>query len=987
MAQNVRVIPRALLLPSAALFTLAACAEPEPEPLTCPAGQVLEGELCVAEGCSAARWDEVLDDAIAYVSPVGREGAGGTRTDPFGSIQEALDAVAGDEGVVAVEAGRYEAPIVFTLDHDGLELRGRCRDEVIVEAAEDESGIEFYGGVDAEVRGLTVEGALTAFWAYSAGGPADPEIRLREVRSTGVVGGGIWVEGFGVEAELDDVEVLDGGRPEGGLTTMAVVAMDGGQITGSGLRVDGFTGVGVLAAAGLASVELSGVDLGNFRATDDGSVVAGAVVQGPASLTLEDFDIHEAIEFGAFADTEGAELVLRDGVIRDAAEGGAYEGLGIFGQEGATITLERVRIERVRSTGLYLVGPDVQVTVADVEVRDTIAEADGEHGEGAVVYEGAVLRGEGLRLIDNRVVGIGVNGAGSTADLVDLHIEGTRAADDGGPSRGVEVTDGGVVSVEGGTIRDNDQIGAAALGPDASLTLLDVLIEDQRPRPDSPEGQGGAGIGGGASITLDGVTLRRNPSVELLVAEGAATVDGLTVEDPLPVEIDGVGLARGVAVQSGGVLTADDVRIVGASDVGFFLEDGQATVTGGTIRGGRAAGGSLTGGRGITVSIGASLVADGLSLDDNQEVALLIGQEGATVHWVGGAINNTLWDTSGQFGQGVQLQEGGTFIGEDVEVSGNSMMGVYVMGEGTSAELRGVRIAGTRPTVDGHYGRGLYVLEGATATVEDTTVEANHEVAVMVSGADVLWTGGRVAATAFSIEPSGGVGMVCQDEGMFEIDGVIVEDNTGPGIVLSDGTLRCEDCELRGNAFGGYVVFEGALEVVGGVVSASPSHAEFGGGVGLFSDALGTVNHVDVVGTVFEDLRGPAIYLRERQRARFDGIVADRVATAVGAPAAVMVLDGGEPWDEIEDRGVLLSGGRIGAVAGDGVLLHDAGATIDGLNFDGSGGYDVVEQMCLSGPEAVVSAGPSHAVCDAVPRVVEPKLIFNFSALGFLVVL
>lgn len=972
------------------LLLVAACAAPipEPEPEPCPDGGVRDGEICVPEGCESARWEERAAEARAFVAEGGRDEAAGTRTDPFGSIQVAADSLGGEAGLVLIDAGTYGGAISLGPQHAGLEIAGRCRDEVIVEATDEGSGFDVGGSADVGLSDLSVRGGAQGFWAWSAGGPADPILRLSRVRSFEVVGGGIWVEGFGTEVEVDDVEVLDGGEPTGGLTTMAVIATGGGSITGSGIRVDGFTGLGLAATGGLAEVHVRDVKIRNFRPTDDGSIVAGFVVQGPATLEVENFEVRDFYDFGAFADGSDGVLVLREGVLADAAEGGGYEGVGLFFQEGARATVEGTVIEGARATGIYAVGPDMTLDLRDSVVRGTLPDAEGAHGEGVVVYEGAVVTAQNLSLEGNSSVGLGVNGAGSEASLVDSAVWGTRRTGETESSRGVEVTDGGLVTFVGGEVYDNDQVGFAALGAGARLELAGATVRDQRVVDGIVEGQGGIGVGFGAELIGEDLVVDRNPAVGILVSDSTATLRAVVVADTMAVDYEGDRMARGAAFQGAAEVVAEGLTIERNSDVGLFLETADVELLDTTVRGGRAEEGALEGGRGINVSGGATVVATNLVVENNQEVGILLGQPGSHLTIHGAVIRGTVLDQMGHYGQGFHIQEGGSTVATDLVVEGNHLIGVLVTGEDSTVDLVGGAVRETDTTRDGAYGRGLYLGQGATGEVRGTVFEGNRDVAVMVSEGSVLHLEDvTIFDTRWAAEPSGGVGAAVQEDGALTAERVEIVGNSGPGFVLSGGTASFVDCVASGNAFGGVVVFEGALSWTAGTIEDAPEHPEFGGGVGIFADALGSTIEIEVEDLVLQDLRGPAIYLREPMTAEFVGVSTADVATEVGAPAAVMALDGLEPWDSTADRGLLVRDSVIGAVGGDGVLLHGSAARIENTTFGGSGGFDVVEQNCAAGPESILDGGVGYAACDAPIRVVEPKLIFNFSALGFLVVL
>ena len=120
---------------------------------------------CVPEECGVGRWGNLeVDGDTVYVDVAAADEGDGSEESPYNVIQDGLDAAGGaGGGIVAVAAGIYVENLLLTGDHDDVELGGRCRDLVVLDASEgeeDEAGIladaGAWGSGSWTVTGLTV---------------------------------------------------------------------------------------------------------------------------------------------------------------------------------------------------------------------------------------------------------------------------------------------------------------------------------------------------------------------------------------------------------------------------------------------------------------------------------------------------------------------------------------------------------------------------------------------------------------------------------------------------------------------------------------------------------------------------------------------------------------------------------------------------------------------------------------------------------------
>ena len=114
--------------------SMCACESP-PE---CAEGTVADGDVCVPEACGIGTWGDLpVDGDTVYVDGAADPGGDGSEDAPLASIQDGLD-LAGSRGggQVAVAAGSYSEALALDHGHAGVDLAGRCRELVTLDASD-----------------------------------------------------------------------------------------------------------------------------------------------------------------------------------------------------------------------------------------------------------------------------------------------------------------------------------------------------------------------------------------------------------------------------------------------------------------------------------------------------------------------------------------------------------------------------------------------------------------------------------------------------------------------------------------------------------------------------------------------------------------------------------------------------------------------------------------------------------------------------------
>jgi len=373
----------------------------------------------------------------------------------------------------------------------------------------------------------------------------------------------------------------------------------------------------------------------------------------------------------------------------------------------------------------------------------------------------------------------------------------------------------------------------------------------------APEGMGGAGLLAykQATVSLMDVVLERNHDSGLTVAE-AATVSLLrgVVRDT---ETDGEG-AYGwgldltddsTATVSGSLFYDNALGGIGVAGAGTEVE-----VSGTVIQGDLHAGGGFA--TGMSIVWGADARISGSLFQENSMFGLWAATSGTKLELLGSVVKDTGPDEDGLLGAGLQVSEKAAAVVSKSLLEGNEVSGVGATHSGTLLDMSATVVRGTLPGASGENGMGLYLSEGANATISDCLLHGNTSFGALSADpeTDVQLSGTVVRETKPDDLGEYGDGLYAGDGATVKVADCLFEGNTTRGLsALYDGTLL----ELSGTAvrhtnpnndgeYGlGMHVGEGAA------VTASDCLLEENAALGLWVVFEGT--EVDLLGTVVRD--------------------------------------------------------------------------------------------------------------------------------------
>ena len=669
---------------------------------------------------------------IIYVAPDGVAGNTGSRISPLPLGAAALRAARG--GIVALSLGTFDTSV----DLEGAALLGSCVIGTRIAPSRvdpDRGAIELIGATAALVGNLTVSGEQMGIVARAPLEPEPPNHQIRNIIVQGALNRGVWLTEQGVST-AEGLKVV-GTRPH---------------------PVDRTRGRGVQAGEG-------------------------------ATLTLRGAWLRENRDIGLFALGAGT-AIEAEGLWVESTQPDASDqtgGRGVQAQEGATLTLRVARLQDNQEVGLCAVSAGTTVEAEGLWVESTQPKAsDQTEGRGVRAQEGATLILRDVVLRDNHDVGLTASGAGTTVEAEGLWVEGTQPrASDQTSGRGLNAQEGALLSLRDVVLRDNHDIGLFALGAGTTVEAEGLWVESTQPQASDQTDGRGVEVSDGGSLTLTGATLRNNHQFGLFASGAGTTVEatGLLVESTQPQASDQTA-GRGISVEDGALLSLRGVVLRDNHDIGLFAagEGASVWVSELLVEGTLPQASDQTSGWGIDVQQGAALSVHSMILRDNCEVGLLALGEGTSVWADALLIEGTKPTASDQgSGNGIIAQGGATLSLRGASLRRNHTTGLSAYDEGTTVWGEGLLVEGTLPrSSDQRFGRGIDVGSGASLTLRSAALRNDHDVALFALGAGTtVWAEGLLVEGTLpqASDQSNGGGIAAQQGAALSLQGAALRRN------------------------------------------------------------------------------------------------------------------------------------------------------------------------------------------------------------------
>ncbi len=532
-------------------------------------------------------------------------------------------------------------------------------------------------------------------------------------------------------------------------------------------------------------------------------------------------------------------LTMRDSKVTD----NAYLGLAAhqWGLYETSLVVESCEIVDNQVVGVLGQDAGTSVALRQTTIQGTRPSASVSYGYGIDVYGGASLETESCQVSENTTLGVLVEDSGSSAQLRDTVIQDTQPGDDGLFGYGIQVWRGATLVVEDGELRRNTGVGLRAHSEGTSVTLRETSIADTQPADDGQLGYG-IEVHEAASLEAQACLISRSTSYGIL-ATGAGTTISLresTIEDTQP-DADGA-YGCGIEVRDGVSLRLEACEVARNAEFGIVAFEAGTTVdlNETTIQDTHPTAAGREG-TGVSAQSGASLLAVACHVSGAASFGIDASGSDTSVVVRESTIRDTYGDAYGIFGYGLNASQAARLEAEDCDVSESAWVGVAAYDLGTTVDLRGTTIRDTRPNRDGDDGLGIAVIRSAQLAAESCTVSGNTAVGVYIDGPDARAT---LRDSLITSTKRGGIytvamGLCVQLSAVVEATDTEVSSNQGPGLLALgvDTQLTCSGCTLADNQFAGAVVVEDAsLELTDSTIGGTTVQENIGGGVGIFAE-------------------------------------------------------------------------------------------------------------------------------------------------------
>lgn len=529
----------------------------------------------VGAACPAGEWaDAPATGSVLYVRAGGAAGGDGSQALPFATIDEAI-AAATSSTTILLGKGKHVGGLV--VQKPSITFRGACVLETEIAKTTDTTAtvqvgdsdvhlenvrvsgahggvLALFGGTDLTLDGVVVEKAAIAGLSVQDGAHVTAtdlvvrdstsrgiEIADAEVDLDGAVVDG--VKEVGILAfpkavlSAQRLAVLAVAKPSTSKAAVGVVAVDA-DATLVGAAIEGVQGNGLYAEGARVKLEDAVV-----RRSDFGKDGLGAGVLCDEQATLDvarvTFDANAQAGIGAL---NGSTVHLVDSVVSGTLEGGA------LALDSSVLTAERVFAHDNAGIALMALGATTSMILSDLTVLAT-RETQGIGG-GLFGVFGAHVEIDRAVFEANPYFGIAIGDPGTTAALRDVVVRGTLSAGGGVAGRGLDLENGGVVTLERARFEQNRECNVFVSGLGTSLTGTDVVVADTLPRSCVELGtcQNGGGVGVGAydegaivltsfsvsTSALAGIQLARLGRIELTLGKVFDQPIGANVQDAAP---------------------------------------------------------------------------------------------------------------------------------------------------------------------------------------------------------------------------------------------------------------------------------------------------------------------------------------------------------------------------------------------------------------------------------------------------------------------
>jgi hypothetical protein len=314
--------------------------------------------------------------------------------------------------------------------------------------------------------------------------------------------------------------------------------------------------------------------------------------------------------------------------------------------------------------------------------------------------------------------------------------------------------------------------------------------------------------------------------------------------------IDGVTIAVDAGSYAESVTLTHQVSVVGkcAAQVTIAASGATPGIAISGVSGASLSNVTITGhSPGAQISGGASLTLTSVVVDGNSSAGIALTGNASHLEFDGSVVRGSIAAASAK-GDGIDLATGTTATLQNSAVTGNTEEGIYATGLATKVTVKNSIVTDNQMNASGNFGIGIDVVTQADGEVDDSFVARNHEEGMVAAAGSTLNV--ERAVIANNVPSTAGYGRgITIDGATVTVDESTVVQNVDVGISVEDapGTITATNTVFRGQ-------LPGSDKTKGTGVSASNGGAAILTGValvgnseeGAFADGAGstlTVNN------------------------------------------------------------------------------------------------------------------------------------------------
>ena len=424
---------------------------------------------------------------------------------------------------------------------------------------------------------------------------------------------GIIAAGSDTEVTLRETTIGDTDPDASGVDGDGIQVVQGASLAAQSCQIEDNTTTGIVLADTDTTASLYGTTIRGTRPDGNGAFGDGIDVYGGASLVAESCAVEENARIGILVGETGSSAELLGTSVMDTralASGEGGYGMQVFG--GASLETESCALQGNTKVGLAVSGPDTVATLRQTAIQDTLPDAEGEHGYGIDIRDGAGLDAEDCELRGNTSLGILAADADTWISLCEVAILNTQPNGDQECGYGVEVY-GAHLAMQSCQVEGNTGVGVLAGGVGTSVNLQDTtiaatkrgeiytigvglfaqlsaVVEATNLVVASTEGPGLYAISEDSVLACSSCTLSDSQFAGAVVVADAylaiheSTIEGTSEQENIG---GGVGIYGGPWIGGPPALAVDDTAILDNPIAGIWLSGvGSYSLTGNTIHAG-----------------------------------------------------------------------------------------------------------------------------------------------------------------------------------------------------------------------------------------------------------------------------------------------------------------------------------------------------------------------------------------------------------------